>query len=108
LAIVAGALLYFRDASGLDLSWITRPTRVVFTLGGIAGLAAWANGVFGIHGTVHKLDALGTAIATAGRSPSREELGRMGALAGRLHVLGIVDVVLLGFSPLASARYLSF
>jgi hypothetical protein len=110
LAVAAGALLYLRDSSGLDLSWITRPTGLVFTLGGLAGLGAWVNGVFGIHRTVHRLDDLGTAMATAGRLPSAEELGRMGALAGRLHVLGIVDVVLLGFALLAmvSARYVSF
>ena len=34
----------------------------------------------------------------------------MGALAGRLHVLGIVDVILLSFALLAmaTARYVSF
>ena len=110
VTVIAGALLYWRDSSGFDLSWITRPTGVVFTLGAIAGLGAFFNGVFGIHGTVHRLDDLGTAMATAGRPPSGEELGRMGALAGRLHVLGILDVVLLGFALLAmsTARYISF
>jgi len=110
LTVAAGALLYWRDSSGFDLSWITRPTGVVFTLGALAGFAAWVNGVFGIHGTVHRLDDLGTAMATAGRPPSGEELGRMGALAGRLHVLGIADVILLGFALLAmaTARYISF
>ena len=110
LTVAAGVLLYWRDSSGLDLSWITRPTGLVFTLGGLVGLAAWVNGVFGIHPTVHRLDALGTAMATAGRPPSGEELGRMGALAGRLHVLGILDVALLGFALLAmaTARYVSF
>jgi uncharacterized membrane protein len=110
VTVAAGALLYLRDSSGFDLSWITRPTGVVFTLGAVAGLAAWVNGVFGIHRTVHRLDALGTAMATAARPPSGDELGRMGALAGRLHVLGILDVVLLGFALLAmaTARYISF
>lgn len=50
VGVVAGALLYFRDSSGLDLSWITRPTGVVFTLGGIAGLAAWPTASSGSTG----------------------------------------------------------
>jgi uncharacterized membrane protein len=110
LTVVAGALLYWRDSSGFDLSWITRPTGIIFTLGGLAGLAAWVNGVFGISPRVHRLDALGTAMATAGVPPSGDDLGRMGALARRLHVLGILDVTLLAFAILAmaSARYVSF
>lgn len=110
VAVIAGALLYWRDSSGFDLSWITRPTGVVFTLGAVAGLAAWVNGVFGIGPSVHRLDRLATAMATAGRPPSGDELGRMGALAGRLHIYGILDVVLLGFAILtmSSARYVSF
>jgi hypothetical protein len=108
--VAAGALLFWRDSSGFDLAWITRPTGLIFTLGGLAGLAAWLNGLFGIGPSVHKLDQLGTAIVGAGRPPSAEELGRMGALSARLHVLGIADVALLGFALLAmaTARYVSF
>src|SRR3712207_4204297 len=42
LTVVAGVLLYWRSSSGLDADWITTPTGLAFTVGGIAGIAGLA------------------------------------------------------------------
>lgn len=44
LTVLSGAVLYWRDSAGLQLSWITTPTGLAFTIGGIAAIIAFAGG----------------------------------------------------------------
>jgi hypothetical protein len=108
--VVVGLLLYWRASAGLDQAWLRTGTGIGFTFGAICALAAWVLGLWMIGPTIEKLDHTATAIGGAGRPPTPEELGRLGALQDRLHRIGQADVTLLAGAVLgmATARYLTF
>ena len=108
--VVMGAILYWRTSGGLDQAWLKSGTGIGFTFGAICAIVAWALGMWMLGPTVTALDAAGTAMASAGRPPTPDELGRMDALGHRLHRLGQIDVVLLigAVLGMATARYLTF
>jgi hypothetical protein len=108
LTVIGGAILYWRDSSGLNIDWITSPGGLAFTVGGIAAILGWLGGNLLIPTTVMKLSAVGGQMKAAGGPPSPDLLSRLHALQERLHTIGLVDLVLLGIAVLgmASARYL--
>jgi hypothetical protein len=110
LNVVMGLILYWRSSGGLDQAWLKSGVGIGFTFGGLCALAAWVLAVRMIGPTIVKLDEAGSAMAGAGRPPTPEELGRMGALAHRLHRIGQADVILLlgAVLGMATARYLTF
>ena len=108
LNVAAGALLYWRDSGGLNGAWIASPTGIGFTIGGLAAISAWIIGMSVISPTVERLDAVGGAMAAAGRPPTNEEAGAFHVLEVRLHRAGIADSALLALAVLmmATSRYL--
>lgn len=110
LNVLAGVILYWRTSGGLDQAWLKSGTGIGFTFGALCAIAAWILGLRMLGPTIEKLDEAGSAMAAAGRPPTPEELGRMGALAHRLHRIGQADVILLlgAVLGMATARYLTF
>ena len=108
--VVVGLILYWRTSGGLDQAWLRSGTGIGFTFGAVCALAAWALGVSMLGPTIDKLDEVATAMGSAGRPPTPEEVGRFGALQHKLHRIGQVDVILLigAVLGMASARYLTF
>ena len=108
--VIAGLLLYWRASGGLNPAWLSSGTGIGFTIGGIAAIVAWIVGVRVIGPTVEALDRAGTAMATAGRPPTEDEVSRFHALEARLHRAGQADLVLLVIAVLmmATSRYLLF
>lgn len=108
LTVLGGAILYWRDSSGLDLAWITSATGLAFTVGGIAALAAWLGGNLLIPKTLGQLIAVGAQMKASDGPPSPELVGRLHAVQEKLHTIGMVDIVLLGVAVvgMAGARYL--
>jgi hypothetical protein len=108
LAVLGGAVLYWRDSSGLSLDWITSPTGLAFTIGAIGAIAAWLGGNLLIPSTVMKLSGVGAQLKAAGGPPSPDLVSRLHAFQERLHTIGLVDIVLLAIAivGMASARYL--
>ena len=106
--VLIGAILYWRASAGLNPAWIGSGIGIGFTIGAIAALAAWFVGMIVIGPTVEGLDEAGTAMASAGRPPTADELTRFHALEARLHRGGQADVVLLLTAVvfMAAARYL--
>ena len=106
--VVVGLLLYWRASAGLNPAWIGSGIGIGFTIGGVAAIAAWVLGLRVIGPTVESLDEAGTAMATAGRPPTAEELARFHGLEARLHSAGQADVVLLATAVIfmAASRYL--
>lgn len=105
--VLAGAVLYWIDSSGLQLSWITSPTGLAFTIAALAAIVAWLGGA-AIGRTVERVATIGGEIKAAGGPPSAELMGRMHAAQERLRQLGLVDFSLLVVAVIgmAVARYL--
>jgi hypothetical protein len=108
LAVLGGVLLYWRDSNGLQLSWITSPSGLAFTMGGLSAGAAWLEGNVFTRPAVEKVGAIGAEMKAAGGPPSAELIGRMGAAQARLRRIGRITLALLVVTviAMASARYL--
>jgi hypothetical protein len=108
LNVLAGLALYWRASAGLSAAWISSPTGIGFTIGGIAALTAWVIGLRVLAPAVEALDHAGGSMAAAGRPPTSEELARFHALEVRLHRAGIADTILLAaaVTMMATSRYL--
>ena len=108
ITILAGAVLYWRTSGGFNPVWITSPTGLGFTTGGLAGLGAWLVAALVIGPTFQRIGQLGEELMAAGRPPTAEEGARMAALAGRLQLAGRTLLVLLAIAVLfmAISRYL--
>ncbi|MGI8871160.1 MAG: hypothetical protein ACR2KI_00985 [Candidatus Limnocylindria bacterium] len=108
LTVLGGAILYWRDSGGLQLSWITSSSGLFFTIGGIAALIAWLGGNLLIPKTIGELGGVGAEIKAAGGPPSPELMGRMHAVQEKLRRIGLVDLVLLTVAvvTMAAARYI--
>ena len=99
VGILAGLLLYFRDSVGLQLTWITTPPGLAFTIGAIAGLLAYG----GLH-----MGALAQQIRSSDKPPTPEQTAELQAAQERQTRLGNIGLVLLSIALLGMsiARYL--
>jgi uncharacterized membrane protein len=104
VAVVAGLLLYIRQAGGFQL-WTTTP-GIVYTVGAIAAIIAWIGGNVLITPAVKLVGAIGQEMKNAGGPPSAELMGRMHAAQERLRTIGKWDLILIGIAILGmeSAR----
>lgn len=97
-AIVAGALLYWRDSSGFSTVWIRSRSGLGFTVGAVAAIAAWLVGFIVLRPGIDRL-------ANAAASGSPNELARIQRTMRRgsmFNVLFLAAAVI----AMASARYL--
>jgi uncharacterized membrane protein len=108
LAILAGAVLYWRNSGGLNVGWVTSPSGLGFTIGGLAGLAAWLVAAVVISPTFNALSGLTGKLVSAGRPPTPEEGARVASLGTRLRIAGRALLVLLAVAVvlMASSRYI--
>jgi len=88
-----GSALTRRSSStnGLQRSWITSPTGLAFTIGGLAALVAWIGGNLLIPRTIMQLQAIGGEMKNAGGPPSAELMARMHVTQERLRTIGLAD-----------------
>ena len=107
VTIVAGLLLYLRNAGGLQL-WLGSATGVGFTIGAAAAIVSFAFGPLAILPTISKLEAIGDTLQTAQRPPTPEEGATIGALQARLKTAFQVDLLFLAIAVffMATSRYL--
>lgn len=104
LTVFSGVVLYWLD-SGLRLNWITSREGLIFTIGALAGLAAYATGQFVVGPTAARIGALGHEIA-AGGPPTTVQMGQMSLLQARAMRSGILELVLMtvAVAGMAGAR----
>jgi uncharacterized membrane protein len=81
LVVLSGIRLY---TLRLSAEWLATPHGIVLSLGALAGLGAFAIGVFVQRPTANRLGALGAQIAAAGGSPTPEQAAELQALRSRL------------------------
>lgn len=108
LVTASGLLMYIRVSGGFHLVWIMTGPGIGFTLGGIAGILAFLEGLF-IHRPIsERLKTLGQEIASAGGPPNAAQAEELKSLQARMgHAnqwSGILLVTAAVF--MAIARYL--
>ena len=108
LTILAGAALYWRDSDGLDPAWITSPTGLAFTIGGLAAIVAFVGGLILIGPSVADQTAVQTELAVTGGPPTEAQRSRLERADRRMRLASRLDLPLLLLAGLtmAVARYL--
>lgn len=102
LTVLSGIVLYGLDAS-FNAAWMASREGIIFSLGSLAGLSAYATGLFVIAPTSQRIGALGQEMALAGGPPSTIQVSEMESLQGRALRFGRVEVVLMVFTVLGMA-----
>ena len=108
LTILSGAALYWRDSGGLQLSWITTPTGLAFTIGALAGIASFVLGGILIGPSVAEKTSVQNELAASGGGPSQAQRERLARADRKMHLADRIDLPLLLAAGLlmAVARYL--
>jgi uncharacterized membrane protein len=108
LTVLAGILLYLRSSGGFDLDWITSSTGLTFTIGGLAGIAAFLIGLTVVKPAVDLLGALGGEVQASGGQPNEAQAAQLQAVDRKLTTVGRLNMGLLTLAVLAmaTARYL--
>jgi hypothetical protein len=104
---VAGAILFWRDTSGLQLTSMTEPQGLGFTVGGVAGGIALSGFLFMGYPAGRRIIAIGSTLEAERRAPNEDEQ-RILAVAQRvLNRVGATVLVLLVIAAgaMATARY---
>ena len=108
LTILSGALLYWRDSNGLQGAWISSPTGLAFTVGGLAAIAAFVLGGILIGPGIAEQTAVRSELASSNAEPTAEQRERLGRADSKLKLASRIDLPLLILAGLtmAVARYL--
>jgi len=108
LNVLAGLLMYWRDSAGLQLVWITTPTGLTFTVGGLAGLSGLVTAGAVIGPAAARLERLGHEVQAGGKPPTPEQMAQLDALQVKMVQAMRVLAVLLGIAvvAMATARYI--
>jgi hypothetical protein len=107
LTTLPGVILYVID-SGFRPAWMTTGIGMGWTIGGLAGIAAFLHGGLVTGRTSNRIEQLGMEIAAAGGPPSPAQMAEMGQLQRKMRDAGIVSAILLAVAVLGMsvARYL--
>jgi uncharacterized membrane protein len=108
IAVTAGLIMYLKDASDAGFgNWISSATGLGFTIGGVAAIAAFFEGMLEIGRNVEKMVHIGDQIVASGGPPSPEQGAEMGRLQAAIKRASQIDLVLLviAVSCMATARY---
>jgi uncharacterized membrane protein len=103
ITVLSGALLYWRDLGGFNLTWVQTGPGLGFTIGSVVGILVYLFGLFVIKPRAEQSGSLGAAIAAAGGPPTGEQVAELERLDGELASFGRIDFTLLMISMLAMA-----
>jgi hypothetical protein len=108
LTILSGAGLYWRASGGLQAAWITSPSGLAFTIGGLAAVAAFVGGLVLIGPSLAAQTAVQTELATGDGLPTDAQRQRLAWAERRMRLANRVDLplILLAGLTMAVARYL--
>jgi hypothetical protein len=108
LTVLSGAVLFWRDSGGLQLTWITTPTGLAFTIGGLAAIIAFVGGGILVGPGIAEQTAVRGELAAGDGVPTAAQQERLDRADRRLTLAGRVDLPLLLLAGLtmAVARYL--
>ncbi|HEY7527187.1 MAG TPA: hypothetical protein VIA82_10200 [Candidatus Limnocylindria bacterium] len=108
LTILSGAALFWRDSGGLQLSWITTPTGLAFTIGGLAGITSFVLGGILIGPSVAERTAVQNELRDTPGEPSEDQIARLARADRKMQIADRIDMPLLITAGvlMAVARYL--
>ncbi len=109
LTVLSGLGLYWRDSGGLQLAWITSPSGLAFTAGGVAALVSLVGGFVLIAPSMADQSAVNNELARAGGgAPDAQQQARLDRADRRMEIATRVDFPLITFAALTMAvgRYL--
>jgi uncharacterized membrane protein len=108
LTILSGAALYWRDSGGLQAAWISSPTGLAFTIGGLAAIAAFVGGFILIGPGIAEQTAVQNELAAGDGAPTEAQRQRLERAGRRLQLASRIDwpLLLLAGLTMAVARYL--
>jgi hypothetical protein len=106
LTVLAGLTMYGIDSHGVQGSWIIQTQGIVLSIGALAGLGAFAVGMFGQFPITKRLSTLSKEIQAAGGQPTpgqQEELRRLQAQLVRWARWAVI-LMIIAVLGMASAR----
>jgi hypothetical protein len=108
LTILSGAALYWRASAGLQAAWITSPTGLALTVGGLAAIAAFVGGAVLIGPSLAEQTAVQNELARGDGVPTEAQRQRLQRADRRMQLANRIDMPLLLLAGLtmAVARYL--
>ena len=107
LNVLSGLVMYYLDSGGLQLAWITTPTGLGFTLGGIAGLISLGIGLTITAPALDRVGAMAKAIMASGAPPTPEQMQELQGHQMRMAGAAVWNAVFLALAvaAMAVARY---
>jgi hypothetical protein len=108
LTVLSGAALYWRASAGLQLTWITSPSGLAFTVGGLAAIISFLGGVVLFGPSVAEQTAVQNELAAGDGVPSDEQRLRLQRADRRMQLATRLDLplIILAALMMAVARYL--
>ena len=108
LAILSGAALYWRDSGGLQMTWISSPSGLAFTVGGVAAIASFVGGLVLVGPGVATQTAVQAELARGDGVPNEDQRRRLARADRLMQLAGRIDLPLLLLAGLTMAvgRYL--
>ena len=106
--MLSGAALYWRDSGGLQTAWITSPSGLAFTIGGIAAIVSFVGGLVLVGPSIAEQTVVQAELAGGDRVPTEDQRRRLGRADRRMQLANRFDLPLLILAALTMAvgRYL--
>lgn len=107
LTVGAGSILFWRDSGGLQLTWMSEPPGLGFTIGAAAAWVALLLFLFIGYPTGRRLVGIGDRLDREKRPPTEEEQIALGGAQRVLKRVGVTVLILLSIAiaSMATARY---
>jgi uncharacterized membrane protein len=108
LTVVSGAALYWRDSGGLSAAWISSPSGLTFTIGGLAAIVALIGGFVLIGPSMAEETAVRNELARSGPVPTDDQRKRLDRAGRRMQLANRIDLplILLAGLTMAVGRYM--
>jgi uncharacterized membrane protein len=97
LTVAAGTIMYVIDSNGFQWAWIISPAGMSLTIGSLAGIAAFLEGLMLQKPAITRLSTIQQEIQAAGGQPSQDHLTEMDALQkkmGKVSLRGAIMMVI--------------
>jgi uncharacterized membrane protein len=108
LTVVSGGAMYWRDSGGLQLSWITTPTGLGFSVGALAGIATFILGGLLVGPSIAAQTAVQNELVQSGGPPTEAQHDRLARADRQMRLANRIDLPLIvtAGAMMAVARYL--